>query len=126
MLDFQVFFNEIATVASGRPGLPGNGDLNIEVRDSTGDLIGAGTALMNSGGVTIGERIATPVVRNETYYLRVFGATGAAVNGYNMTVINLPAPVPQTIDLRSRLRQWTQRHRRHHQRHHADIRHHSR
>jgi len=101
VLDFQIFF-ELFDAAL----LPGGGNLNIEIRDSNGDLIGAGAALLDSNGISIGERISAPVVRNQTYFLRVFGAPQGvglppAVNAYEITVINVPAPVPQTIDLQA-------------------------
>ncbi len=102
-LDFQVYFEMYPAGL-----LPGNGDLNIQVLDSDGTLIGTGTAIIDPGsGLPIGERLAMPVVRNQTYFLRVFGAhrrrrgQPSAVNGYEMTVINVPAPVPQTIDLQA-------------------------
>ena len=50
-LDLQVFFDEIPTVPSGRPGLPGNGNLNIELFDRDGTLIaGAGPAFGGNDG----------------------------------------------------------------------------
>ena len=102
-LDFQVYFDQIAALANGRAGLPGNGDLNVEIYDSDGlpAAIGAGTALVDGAGNTIGEQVAIPVVRNETYFMRVLGATAEAVNVYNFTVINVPGPIPQVVDLQA-------------------------
>jgi len=102
-LDFQVYFDEVAALGNGRPGLPGDGDLDVVIYDSDGlpVSIGSGTPLVDPAGNTIGERVAIPVVRNETYYMRVLGHTEDAVNIYNFTVINVPAPVPQLVDLTS-------------------------
>ena len=91
-LDFQVFFSHIAAVPSGRPGLPGDGDLDIAVYDSTGDFI-AGSAGMDDD-----ERVRIPAVQGQIYYLRVYGFD-TAVNNYSMTIINEPAPVPYDIEL---------------------------
>lgn len=112
-LDLQVFFDEIPTVASGRPGLPGNGNLDIELYDRDGTLIaGSGPAFGgNDGGGTNpelnldgdpaaeDERIRIPAVQGQVYYLRVFGAFAAAINNYTMTIINEPAPVPFDLEL---------------------------
>ncbi len=112
-LDLQVFFEEIPTVPSGRPGLPGNGNLDIELFDRDGTLIaGAGpnfggndgggvNAELNLDGEAFAEdeRIRVPVVQGQVYYLRVFGATAAAINNYTMTVINDPSPVPYALEL---------------------------
>ena len=45
----DVRFETIASVPSGRPGLPGNGDLDIAVYDIAGTLIAAGTTAPGSG-----------------------------------------------------------------------------
>ncbi len=102
-LDFQVYFDEVSTLANGRPGLPGDGALNVELYDSDGlpASIGTGTPLIDPAGNTIGRQVAIPVVRNETYTMRVVGATASAVNVYNFTVLNVPAPIPQVVDLQA-------------------------
>lgn len=94
-LDFQVFFNQIATVPSGRPGLPGNGDLNLEVRDSAGNVI----AGFGTNDATSNERIRIPAVQGQTYFLRVAGATSGAINTYSASIINLPAAIPSDVEL---------------------------
>ena len=38
-------------------------------------------------------------MQGQIYYLRVFGATGAVVNVYDLTIINEPAPVPFDLEL---------------------------
>jgi Ca2+-binding RTX toxin-like protein len=108
-LDITVFFDELSTVTSGRPGLPGNGNLDIQVRDIDGDII-AGTgafgendsaAELNVDGDTDAEneRVRIPVVAGQTYYLEVFGADDTVLNDYSVTTINDPAPVPFDLEL---------------------------
>ncbi|MBI1916750.1 MAG: hypothetical protein HYS12_18750, partial [Planctomycetes bacterium] len=104
-LDFQVFFREIPALVGGRPGLPANGNLNIEVYDSDGTLIaGNGTFGDNDGGAELetapnqNERVRIPAVQGQTYYLRVFGVT-TGINNYNITVINIPPPTPYDLEL---------------------------
>jgi hypothetical protein len=95
-LDFQVFFPQVATLANGRAGLPGNGDLSIGVFDADGQAIAAG---FGTNDATDDERIRIPAVQGQVYFLRVAGATGTAVNNYQMTILNEPAPVPFDLEL---------------------------
>ncbi|MBN2217139.1 MAG: hypothetical protein JW719_07165 [Pirellulales bacterium] len=94
-LDFQVYFDQIATLANGRAGLPGDGDLDIAVYDVDGTPI----AGFGTNDATDDERVRIPAVAGQTYYLRVFGATDEAVNVYNLTVVNEPAPVPYDLEV---------------------------
>lgn len=116
-LDVQAFFEEVATIpSSGRPGLPNNGNLDIELYDVDGTLIaGAGPNFggNNGGGANPelnvdgdpfaeNERIRIPAVQGQVYYLRVFGnvANGVvAANNYNLTVINVAPPTPYAMEL---------------------------
>jgi hypothetical protein len=93
VIDFQVYFTQIDALANGGTGLPGGGDINIQVYDASGHLI-AGSLSTDSD-----ERITIPVVRNTTYYLRVFGATAEVVNACGLSAINTPAPLPFQVDL---------------------------
>ena len=94
VLDIQVSFEQVGALSNGRDGLPGDGDLDIDVYDADGDTIASSTS------TTDNERVTIAAVRNETYYLRVRGF-GEAVNVYNLTVINVPAPVPFQVDLQA-------------------------
>ena len=108
-LDITVFFDELTTVASGRPGLPGNGNLDIQVRDINGDVIaGTGAFGENDSASELNvdgdadaenERVRIPVVAGQTYYLEVFGADDTVLNDYSVTTINDPAPVPYDLEL---------------------------
>jgi len=91
-LDFQVFFRHLATVPSGRPGLPGNGDLDIQVFDASGDFIASSLSVDDN------ERVRIPAVQGQIYFLRVDGFN-AAVNNYSITTINTAAPVPWGLEL---------------------------
>jgi Ca2+-binding RTX toxin-like protein len=111
-LDLQVFFEELPTLGSGRPGLPGDGNLDIFLYDVDGTLIaGAGPDFggNNGGGLNPelnvdgdafaeNERIRIPAVQGQVYYLRVGGAA-TAINNYTITVINTPAPKPFDLEL---------------------------
>jgi Ca2+-binding RTX toxin-like protein len=115
-LDITVFFDELSAVGA-RPGLPGDGNLDIRVYDVDGDEI-AGRGTTNVSGINFGEndsmtdelnvdgdadaeneRVRIPVVAGQTYYLEVRGATDAALNDYSITTINDPAPVPFDLEL---------------------------
>lgn len=91
-LDFQVFFRDITTVPSGRPGLPGNGDLDIQVYDASG------VAISGSASTDDNERVRIPAVQGQVYYLQVFGFS-SAINSYSITTINLAPPVPYAMEL---------------------------
>ncbi|MGI8980394.1 MAG: dockerin type I domain-containing protein [Pirellulaceae bacterium] len=100
-LDIQVYFTQLLTVPSGRPGLPNAGNLDIELYDVDGTLIVDGVL----GGLDFGindatdnERIRIPAVAGQTYYLRVL-PNGTAINTYSITTINTAAPVPFDIEL---------------------------
>jgi hypothetical protein len=89
-LDFQVYFRQFAPAL-----LPAGGDLDIEVRDEAGNVM-AGFGINDA---TDNERIRIPAVAGRTYYLRVFGADGNVVNGYDVTVVNQAPPVPYDLEL---------------------------
>jgi hypothetical protein len=88
-LDFQAYFQAYSAEL-----LPGGGDVDITVYDAAGNQI----AVSSTAGSD--DRAAIPVVRNETYFLRVTGAAGGlGWNGYGLTVLNTPAPTPFAVDL---------------------------
>ena len=97
-LDLQVFFESQGTLANGRSGLPGNGNLDIDVYDGAGNLM-TGFGSNESVADDVDERIRIPVVKGETYYLRVLGGNGAAVNVYSLSAVNEAPPVPYDIEI---------------------------
>ncbi|MCO6044792.1 hypothetical protein NG895_12845 [Aeoliella sp. ICT_H6.2] len=106
-LDLQLYFEEIGTLENGRPGLPVNGDLVATVLDSDGVPVSIAMAsdLDDPNGIKIGKRVVVPVVRNNTYYLRVEGRAGdqgvTGINVYNFTAITTAAPIPELVDLQA-------------------------
>ncbi|MDA1055059.1 MAG: dockerin type I domain-containing protein [Planctomycetota bacterium] len=107
-LDLQVLFEEVASIGT-RPGLPGNGNLDIEVYDIDGTLIAGngsfgdndGANELNTDGDAFAEneRVRIPVVDGQTYYLRIFGRTVDVINNYSVTVINEAPPTPFDLEL---------------------------
>ncbi|MCA9121452.1 MAG: hypothetical protein KDB11_14780 [Planctomycetales bacterium] len=94
-LDFQVYFNDMNNL------VPGDGNINIEVLDAAGNVIG-GTGAFGSNENGIGdhnERVRIPAVAGQTYYLHVFGSTTNVINGYDVTVTNEVPAVPYDIEL---------------------------
>ncbi|HUE73617.1 MAG TPA: CHRD domain-containing protein [Pirellulaceae bacterium] len=97
-LDFQVYFTMITTVASGRPGLPNGGNLDIELYDADGTLIVDGLGAFGVNDATDNERIRIPAVQGQIYFLRVFGVD-TAINNYSITVVNDAGPTPYGLEL---------------------------
>ncbi|MBW8883414.1 MAG: hypothetical protein JF612_01270, partial [Planctomycetia bacterium] len=118
-LDIRVFFKQQGPLTNGRAGLPGNGNLDIALYDIDGIVTGFPTGGAIAGVGTFGsnesavndtdERIRIPAVAGQTYYLRVRGAptagaltnangatasNSAALNVYNVSVINTAVVVP--------------------------------
>ncbi len=106
-LDFQVYFKDFSTAL-----LPGGGQLNAQVVDGQGNILGnaavsaIGSPLSFGSGLpaTGNARVRIPVVAGQTYYLHVFGitsegASSVVVNAYNTTIINTPAPTPYNLEL---------------------------
>lgn len=97
-LDIRVFFRLQPTLANGRLGLPGTGDLDIAVYDLDGTDI---TSTFRVVGATGDERVRIPAVQGQTYYLRVRGgvANADAVNVYNINVVNEAPPVAYGLEV---------------------------
>lgn len=93
-LDFQVYFRQVAALASGRPGLPNDGNLDINVRDAAGNVI----AGFGANDADDDERVRIPAVEGQTYYLEVVG-NGDAINVYNFSIVNHAPPVPFDLEL---------------------------
>jgi hypothetical protein len=92
-LDFTIFFRMFD------PDLfPAGGNLNIRVLDSDGTVIG-GTGTFGIQDATPNARVRIPAVAGQTYYLHVAGVNSDVVNGYDLTVVNEPPPVPYDLEL---------------------------
>jgi large repetitive protein len=89
-LDIQVYFRQQGTLANGRAGLPGDGNLDIALYDADGLVNGlaapiAGTGAFGTNDATNDERIRIPAVAGQTYYLRVVGAPLPAGDALNQS-----------------------------------------
>ena len=102
-LDFQVYFRLFSAAL-----LPAGGNINLQVLDSTGAIVGTasgGAAAFGAEGATGNARVRIPAIVGQSYYLRVFGANpdGTAnsivVNGYDATIVSTPAPQPFNLQL---------------------------
>lgn len=71
-LDFQLLFRTYSPAL-----LPGGGNLSMQVLDTTGAILGTGTT-----------DVSIPATAGQSYFLHVSGATAAAVNGYDVSIIN--------------------------------------
>ncbi|HZZ27744.1 MAG TPA: hypothetical protein VFE46_07015, partial [Pirellulales bacterium] len=121
-LDFQVYFRLFSAAL-----FPAGGTLDVQAYDANGNKIADGTVTtgIDSSGNTVGPTspvfglvgplgnadVRVPVVAGQSYYFRVVGydptgtaianlaTAGQVVNGYDITVVNTPAPVPSEIEL---------------------------
>ncbi len=85
-LDVQVFFRHNA-------GLPGGGDIDIELLDADGTLMVADTDVDDDA------RVRIAAVEGQVYFLRVFGFTASTLNVYSLTIVNEAAPTPFALEL---------------------------
>lgn len=69
------------------------GDLDLQILDASGDVIAT------SAGVSDEEFLAIPVVTQETYFVRVFGASNQDVGNYSLEIENFGAPIPDAVRL---------------------------
>ena len=81
----------INAIFADSPG-DGEGDLDIYVHDSAGNVIASSTTTDSN------EQIVIPAVGQQTYYLQVIGV-GDDVNEYDLEIENFAAPVPDSIVL---------------------------
>jgi hypothetical protein len=85
--NISIIFRTIGTLANGRAGLPGSGNLTLDIFDATGTLITSGVATVDLSGVT--HLSATFGATNDLtsvfsdIYVRVRGATPDSVNVYD-------------------------------------------
>ncbi len=85
-LNFNVYFDQLGTLSNGRAGLPGNGDLNIQVLDASGNVKMSGTAS------SFGETAGFFAHQGEIFYLKVTGASPDAINSFSATITDTPLP----------------------------------
>jgi hypothetical protein len=82
----SIVFRAIGTLANGRAGLPGSGNLTLDIFDATGTLITSGVATVDASGVThlsaTFGATSDPASVFSDIYVRVRGATPNSVNVY--------------------------------------------
>src|SRR4029079_8715000 len=79
------------TLPSGRQGLPGDGNLQIEVRSASGVLIDSLTNTDDNKSLMIS------MAANTSYFLRVRGV-GNAINVYDLNITEVDLLGPQVFD----------------------------
>ncbi|MGI9458041.1 MAG: hypothetical protein ACR2NU_15860 [Aeoliella sp.] len=103
---FDAQFESIATVPSGRPGLPGNGELKVSVFDGAGNLVVHGQVVDPDNNANTPNNRASAsfgALNGETYFLRVEGGTEAtddetAINSYHAELVEIDVLGPQVFD----------------------------
>jgi hypothetical protein len=93
-LDIQAAFRTVDPAL-----LPGGGALSAEVQDTAGNVIAPIPGSFARTSASAGLRFRIPAVAGQTYFVRVFRATAAAFNGYDLSVTNPAAPVPTNVTL---------------------------
>lgn len=82
----NAYFTQVGTLANGRAGLPGNGNLSLEILDAAGNVVVAGAPTSfgaNAGFFTHSDQIL---------YVHVKGATPDAINSYSLTITDIALP----------------------------------
>ena len=85
---FKLDYEAIGTLSNGNSGLPGDGQLLLNVYDADGNPI-TKAASDTDGWQTLG------VQKGATYYVRVRGATADAINVYNIKLTDVDTSGPQ-------------------------------
>lgn len=89
----DLLFDKVGELANGEDGLPGDGDLEIEVYDASKTLV-ATTSVVTATG----KQISFGEGAGEDFYLRVFGATPDSINSYDLAESHDEAG-PQVTDV---------------------------
>lgn len=97
---FDVLFEQIPTLPSGRQGLPADGDLQIAVYDAAGVQIAAANESGDNESLMIGMQAG------QKYYLRVRGSLveleqrvpESGINVYDLAVVEVDVLGPQVFD----------------------------
>jgi hypothetical protein len=79
----KILFDKIATLTNGRPGLPGNGDLSLDIYDANGTLIVSGVASPGGKAAVFGATNDSAFPLFNRIYVRVHGATQNSINLYD-------------------------------------------
>ena len=79
----KILFDTLATVPSGRPGLPGAGDLNLDIYDANGVLIVSGAAAPGGKAADFAATNDPAFPQFNRIFVRVRGATAESINVYD-------------------------------------------
>ncbi|HEY2414274.1 MAG TPA: hypothetical protein VGI40_18665, partial [Pirellulaceae bacterium] len=79
----KILFDKLATLDNGRPGLPGSGDLNLDIYDANGTLITSGVAASGGKAAVFGATNDPAFPQFNRIYVRVRGATPTSINLYD-------------------------------------------
>lgn len=98
----KILFDTVSTLSNGRAGLPGNGELSLDIYDATG-------ALITSGSTTGGGKVATFGATNDPafskynrIFVRVRGNTPESLNHYefdNLDAVGTGNPGVANVDI---------------------------
>jgi len=102
----DMLFTAVGPLGNGQPGLPGGGALAVGVYNSAGLLIAAGSTLINSSGVAIGQSLQFTASPGTSFFVRVTGSplpggtvsASAAINNYDLRLTVLDNLGPQIFD----------------------------
>src|SRR5204863_8438771 len=81
--EVKALFDKIATVPSGRPGLPGAGDLNLDIYDANGVLIVSGVTVTDGKSAVFAATNDPLFPQFNRIFVRVHGATADSINVYD-------------------------------------------
>ena len=98
----KILFSTLATLANGRAGLPGNGDLDLDIYDANGNLITSGVAAPGGKAAIFGATNDPNFSQYNVIYVRVRGATPNSINVYDFdNIAGLITEVPgvSAVDL---------------------------
>jgi hypothetical protein len=98
----KILFETQPTLANGRAGLPGNGDLNLDIYDANGALIVSGVAAPGGKAAVFGATNDPAFPQFNHIYVRVHGTTPNSVNHYefdNLDAVGTGNPGVGNADL---------------------------
>ncbi len=84
----KILFDLLPTLADGRPGLPGNGDLNLDIYDANGVLITSGVPVSGGKGAIFAATNDPAFPQFNRIFVRVHGATPNSINSYDFDNIS--------------------------------------
>jgi hypothetical protein len=91
----KILYSTLATLANGRAGLPGAGDLDLDIYDANGNLIVSGTTAPGGKAAIFGATNDPAFPLFNVIYVRVHGHTSDSINVYDFdNIAGLITEVP--------------------------------